>query len=146
MRLETPPSPSLSLRERMSTLKRMIVPGGSNRQPTTNNGSSMQQSQQLPPPVPTRPPIAMRPTTPLGGNPFDAIQKPPSITMEKIKQQQSATLDRMSMLQQRYRQSQLDLRAATGGGTAASIGLPRTEPKRRVSSASQVDIRDLVSG
>lgn len=134
-RLETPPSPSLSLRERMSTLKRMIVPG-SNRSTTTNGSGTP------PPPVPSRPPTGARPVTPLGGNPFDAIQKPPSITMEKIKQQQSATLDRMSMLQQRYRQSQLDLRAATAASPTG--GMPRTEPKRRVSSASQVDIRDLV--
>lgn len=108
------------------------------------------------PPLPARPPASSgghtRPITPLGGNPFDAIQKPPSITMEKIKQQQSATLDRMSMLQQRYRQSQLNLHAASMAGDSGSSGGGRSqlmaaaaEPKRRVSSASQVDLRMMVS-
>lgn len=72
--------------------------------------------------------------------------------MEKIKQQQSATLDRMSMLQQRYRQSQLNLHTASLAG--AEVGpqgcgraqlMAAAEPKRRVSSASQVDLRMLVS-
>ncbi|XP_036321321.1 E3 ubiquitin-protein ligase lubel [Rhagoletis pomonella] len=35
---------------------------------------------------------------------FDSIQRPPSVTLEKIKNKASATLDRMTLLQQRYRQ------------------------------------------
>ncbi|SPP85699.1 uncharacterized protein LOC117587520 isoform X2 [Drosophila guanche] len=35
---------------------------------------------------------------------FDAIQRPPSVQLEKIKSKASATLDRMAILQQRYRQ------------------------------------------
>ncbi|XP_037958350.1 E3 ubiquitin-protein ligase lubel isoform X5 [Teleopsis dalmanni] len=35
---------------------------------------------------------------------FDNIQRPPSVTLEKIKNKASATLDRMTLLQQRYRQ------------------------------------------
>ncbi|ALC38437.1 CG11321 [Drosophila busckii] len=35
---------------------------------------------------------------------FDAIQRPPSVQLEKIKSKASATLDRMAQLQQRYRQ------------------------------------------
>ncbi|XP_016963903.1 E3 ubiquitin-protein ligase lubel isoform X2 [Drosophila biarmipes] len=35
---------------------------------------------------------------------FDAIQRPPSVQLEKIKTKASATLDRMAILQQRYRQ------------------------------------------
>ncbi|XP_030381211.1 microtubule-associated protein futsch isoform X2 [Scaptodrosophila lebanonensis] len=35
---------------------------------------------------------------------FDNIQRPPSVQLEKIKSKASATLDRMAILQQRYRQ------------------------------------------
>ncbi|XP_017024060.1 E3 ubiquitin-protein ligase lubel isoform X1 [Drosophila kikkawai] len=35
---------------------------------------------------------------------FDSIQRPPSVQLEKIKSKASATLDRMAILQQRYRQ------------------------------------------
>ncbi|KAH8409926.1 hypothetical protein KR009_001255, partial [Drosophila setifemur] len=35
---------------------------------------------------------------------FDGIQRPPSVQLEKIKSKASATLDRMAILQQRYRQ------------------------------------------
>lgn len=37
-------------------------------------------------------------------NVFDAIKKPPSVAMEKIQSSTAATLDRMAVLQQRYRQ------------------------------------------
>ncbi|XP_015033479.3 E3 ubiquitin-protein ligase lubel isoform X3 [Drosophila willistoni] len=45
---------------------------------------------------------------------FDTIQRPPSVQLEKIKTKASATLDRMAILQQRYRQqkAQQDLRAS----------------------------------
>lgn len=78
----------------------------------------------------TRPPS--RPTTPSSHNPFDVIQRAPSITMEKIKNQTSATLDRMSILQQRYRQHQ----------ELQRNGVP--DPMRRLSSASQMDLDSLV--
>lgn len=39
-------------------------------------------------------------------SPFDSIKRPPSVTMEKIKATTAAALDRMSLLQQRYRQHQ----------------------------------------
>lgn len=39
---------------------------------------------------------------------FDSIQRPPSVTLEKIKSKASATLDRMALLQQRYRQHKED--------------------------------------
>jgi len=35
---------------------------------------------------------------------FDTIQRPPSVQLEKIKTKANATLDRMAILQQRYRQ------------------------------------------
>ncbi|XP_055908754.1 E3 ubiquitin-protein ligase lubel isoform X5 [Eupeodes corollae] len=48
--------------------------------------------------------VSSRSTTPNSKSVFDQIQKPPSITLEKIKTKASATLDRMALLQQRYRQ------------------------------------------
>ncbi|XP_033249192.1 titin isoform X6 [Drosophila miranda] len=39
---------------------------------------------------------------------FDAIQRPPSVQLEKIKSKASATLDRMAILQQRYRQQKAE--------------------------------------
>lgn len=82
-------------------------------------------------PLSNRPPS--RPTTPSGHNPFDVIQRAPSITMEKIKNQTSATLDRMSILQQRYRQHQ-EIRRNS-----------ELDPSRRLSSASQMDLDSAVS-
>ncbi|KAG4079394.1 hypothetical protein HA402_008086 [Bradysia odoriphaga] len=105
---QPPPSPSLSLRERMGSLKRMINPGGrplpdTPNAPLTKTGS--------------------RPTTP---NPFDSVPKPQSLTMERIKNQTSATLDRMAQLQERYRQHQEIMKS---GG----------ESSRRNSNSSQID-------
>ncbi|XP_059617781.1 E3 ubiquitin-protein ligase lubel-like [Phlebotomus argentipes] len=88
-RPQPPPSPALSLREKMSSLKRIIAP--SNRPlPSTPNSS--------------------RPQTPTSvtssGSAFDSIKKQPSVEMGKIQSHKSATLDRMTLLQQRYRQHQ----------------------------------------
>lgn len=77
----------------------------------------------------SRPPS--RPTTPNGQNPFDAVPKPHSLTMERIKNQTSATLDRMALLQQRYRQHQEIMKS---GG----------ESSRRNSNSSQIE-EQLVS-
>lgn len=84
----------------------------------------------MPPARPTTPGTlssSSRPTTPGSQNPFDAIQKPNSLAMERIKHQTSATLDRMSILQQRYRQHQEIMKAS---------GDPNN---RRISSSSQAD-------
>ncbi len=67
-----------------------------------------------------------RPATPNTQNPFDAVPKPNSVTMERIKSQTSATLDRMALLQERYRQHQEIMKS---GG----------ESSRRSSNASQID-------
>ncbi|XP_055382033.1 E3 ubiquitin-protein ligase lubel isoform X3 [Condylostylus longicornis] len=47
-----------------------------------------------------------RSSTPNSKSVFDSIQKPPSITLEKIKNKATATLSKMALLQQRYRQHQ----------------------------------------
>lgn len=126
-RPEPPPSPSLSLRERMGSLKRIISPG---QRPLPDTPTTTAKPAGLPV---SRPPS--RPTTPTSGNhnPFDAIQKPPSITMEKIKNHTSATLDRMSILQQRYRQHQEIMRSSG------------VDLSRRTSNTSQGDIDAMVS-
>lgn len=58
---------------------------------------------------------------------FDAIRKPPSVAMEKIKSQTSATLDRMTNLQNRYRQHQETMRSDS-------------DRSRRTSTASNFDV------
>lgn len=125
----------------MGSLKRMINPGTRPLPDTPNTKSGRIQSvhhccyfdrqkYKYRTGQPTsRPPS--RPTTPNGQNPFDAVPKPHSLTMEKIKNQTSATLDRMALLQERYRQHQEIMKS---GG----------ESSRRNSNSSQID-ENLVS-
>ncbi|XP_055711279.1 E3 ubiquitin-protein ligase lubel isoform X3 [Phlebotomus papatasi] len=97
-----PPSPALSLREKMSSLKRIIAP--SNR------------------PLPDTP-QSSRPQTPnsvSSGSVFDSIKKQPSVEMGKIQSHKSATLDRMALLQERYRQHQEAMRADSERGRRPS--------------------------
>ncbi|XP_065358390.1 E3 ubiquitin-protein ligase lubel isoform X5 [Calliphora vicina] len=54
------------------------------------------------PETPKTPSESSRSTTPKSV--FDNIQRPPSVALEKIKSKANATLDRMQLLQQRYRQ------------------------------------------
>ncbi|EAT37920.1 AAEL010147-PA, partial [Aedes aegypti] len=93
---QPPPSPALSLREKMNSLKRFIHP--SNR------------------PLPDPPENKIHSST----SSLDTVSKrsfaigtPKSMssTMEKIQNNTAATLDRMTMLQQRYRQHQETMRA-----------------------------------
>ncbi|XP_018783776.1 PREDICTED: uncharacterized protein LOC108965672 isoform X5 [Bactrocera latifrons] len=91
--LPIPPSPTPSLRstswqDRVSSLK---------------SGLNL-MNRPLPdtPKTPTSEHTSSRSVTPKSV--FDSIQRPPSVTLEKIKSKASATLDRMTLLQQRYRQ------------------------------------------
>lgn len=61
-------------------------------------------------------------------NVFDSIKKPPSVTMEKIQSTTAAALDRMAILQQRYRQH----KEAMSSDTASEIS-------RRPSSVSTLE-------
>ncbi|CAO1405758.1 unnamed protein product [Diamesa serratosioi] len=61
-------------------------------------------------------------------NVFDSIKKPPSVTMEKIQSTTAAALDRMAILQQRYRQH----KEAMNSDTASEIS-------RRPSSVSTLE-------
>lgn len=61
-------------------------------------------------------------------NIFDSIRKPPSVAMEKIKNSTAATLDRMAILQARYRQHK---EAMTSDNSS--------DKSRRTSTASTID-------
>ncbi|KAG5679700.1 hypothetical protein PVAND_009250 [Polypedilum vanderplanki] len=61
-------------------------------------------------------------------NVFDSIKKPPSVAMEKIKNSTAATLDRMAILQARYRQHK-----------EAMTSENSSDKSRRTSTASTVD-------
>ncbi|XP_061402063.1 E3 ubiquitin-protein ligase lubel [Musca vetustissima] len=88
-----PPSPTPSMKnaswhERVGSLKRGL--------------SILNRPLPETPKTPTTPSESSRCTTPKSV--FDNIQRPPSVVLEKIKNKANATLDRMQMLQQRYRQ------------------------------------------
>ncbi len=61
-------------------------------------------------------------------NVFDAIKKPPSLAMEKIKTSTAATLDRMAVLQARYRQHKEAMNSDNS-----------SDKSRRTSTASTID-------
>lgn len=67
-------------------------------------------------------------------NIFDAIKKPQSLAMEKIKNSTAATLDRMAVLQARYRQH----KEAMGSDNSS-------DKSRRTSTASTIDSMVSVS-
>lgn len=60
-------------------------------------------------------------------NVFDAIKKPPSVAMEKIQSSTAATLDRMAILQQRYRQHK------------EAMNSDSSDKSRRTSTTSTID-------
>lgn len=60
-------------------------------------------------------------------NIFDAIRKPPSVAMEKIQNSTAATLDRMTVLQQRYRQHK------------EAMNSDSSDKSRRTSTTSTID-------
>lgn len=112
------PSPSSSLADRMANFRRM-APNHTNR-PLPDTPANQEPFRQTASPRSTTP-NSMRSTA------FDSIQRPPSIALEKIKSKAHATLDRMALLQQRYRQHQENMRNGKVGDD--SVG-------RRLSNAS----------
>ncbi|XP_034666338.1 E3 ubiquitin-protein ligase lubel isoform X4 [Drosophila subobscura] len=58
---------------------------------------------------------------------FDAIQRPPSVQLEKIKSKASATLDRMAILQQRYRQQKAQQQGLDPGDPDQAAGAQRRQ-------------------
>uniref|UniRef100_A0A182Q3F7 Uncharacterized protein n=1 Tax=Anopheles farauti TaxID=69004 RepID=A0A182Q3F7_9DIPT len=102
-----PPSPALSLREKMNSLKRFIHP--SNRplpDPPENKIHSSNSSLDT---VSKRSP-SIGPST-----------RSVSSTMEKIQNNTAATLDRMTLLQQRYRQHQEAMKSDGDRSRRASL-------------------------
>ncbi|XP_055592324.1 E3 ubiquitin-protein ligase lubel isoform X3 [Uranotaenia lowii] len=111
---QPPPSPALSLREKMNSLKRFIHP--SNRplpDPPENKIHSSNSSLDT----------ISKQTASMG-------IKSVSSTMEKIKNNTAATLDRMNMLQQRYRQHQEAMKADS-------------DRSRRASLSSNIDMQNI---
>ncbi|XP_037912727.1 E3 ubiquitin-protein ligase lubel isoform X2 [Hermetia illucens] len=119
------PSPSSSLADRMANFRRM-APNHTNR-PLPDTPANQEPFRQTASPRSTTP-NSMRSTA------FDSIQRPPSIALEKIKSKAHATLDRMALLQQRYRQHQENMRNGKVGDD--SVG-------RRLSNASNFNESQL---
>uniref|UniRef100_A0AAG5DTU1 RBR-type E3 ubiquitin transferase n=1 Tax=Anopheles atroparvus TaxID=41427 RepID=A0AAG5DTU1_ANOAO len=109
-----PPSPALSLREKMNSLKRFIHP--SNRplpDPPENKIHSSNSSLDT---------VSKR-------SPSVGMSRAVSTTMEKIQNNTAATLDRMTLLQQRYRQHQETMKSGDG------------DRSRRASLTSNTDLQ-----
>ncbi|XP_043643766.1 LOW QUALITY PROTEIN: E3 ubiquitin-protein ligase lubel [Drosophila teissieri] len=70
--------------------------------PVANSAVNQMNNRPLPEPPRSEGGGSSRSGTPKSV--FDTIQRPPSVQLEKIKSKASATLDRMAILQQRYRQ------------------------------------------
>ncbi|XP_061512498.1 E3 ubiquitin-protein ligase lubel isoform X10 [Anopheles gambiae] len=101
-----PPSPALSLREKMNSLKRFIHP--SNRPLPDPPESKIHSSNSSLDTVSKRSPS-------IGPN------RSVSSTMEKIQNNTAATLDRMTLLQQRYRQHQEAMKSDGDRSRRASL-------------------------
>uniref|UniRef100_A0A182W7Q0 Uncharacterized protein n=1 Tax=Anopheles minimus TaxID=112268 RepID=A0A182W7Q0_9DIPT len=103
---QPPPSPALSLREKMNSLKRFIHP--SNRplpDPPENKIHSSNSSLDT---------VSKR-------SPSVGPSRSVSSTMEKIQNNTAATLDRMTLLQQRYRQHQEAMKSDGDRSRRASL-------------------------
>uniref|UniRef100_A0A182MU57 RanBP2-type domain-containing protein n=1 Tax=Anopheles culicifacies TaxID=139723 RepID=A0A182MU57_9DIPT len=103
---QPPPSPALSLREKMNSLKRFIHP--SNRplpDPPENKIHSSNSSLDT---------VSKR-------SPSIGPSRSVSSTMEKIQNNTAATLDRMTLLQQRYRQHQEAMKSDGDRSRRASL-------------------------
>ncbi|XP_055549058.1 E3 ubiquitin-protein ligase lubel isoform X10 [Wyeomyia smithii] len=101
-----PPSPSLSLREKMNSLKRFIHP--SNRPLPDPPGQKIHSSNSSLDTISKHSSV---------GAPIRSV----SSTMEKIQNNTAATLDRMTLLQQRYRQHQEAMKADSDRSRRASV-------------------------
>jgi hypothetical protein len=81
---------------------------------------------------------------------FDAIKKPPSVTMEKIQSATAATLDRMTLLQQRYRQHKEAMAMNSDSSErsrsrASAPSTPTPKPDNSVSVQWSVYVFDVVT-
>lgn len=111
-RPQPPPSPALSLRETVSSIKRLIVPGSKNSTKTPPEKENSQLSSFLAQSV-SRP----RPETPNS----DTSSKLPSLAMERIKIQTNNARDRMEIMQKRYHEYQESMKNDNGSRTALNF-------------------------
>ncbi|XP_073822713.1 linear Ubiquitin E3 ligase isoform X11 [Musca autumnalis] len=130
-----PPSPTPSMKnaswhERVGSLKRGL--------------SILNRPLPETPKTPTTPSESSRCTTPKSV--FDNIQRPPSVVLEKIKNKANATLDRMQMLQQRYRQQKEQMeRDRSGYGSEQQRQLALQHHKLAAQRANQLGQRGMSS-
>lgn len=108
-RPQAPPSPALSLRERVSSIRRLIVPGGKNSTKTPpekeNSQSSIFSAESA---------SQQRPQTPNS----DTSTKLPSLAMERIKIHTNNARDRMEIMQKRYHEYQESMKNDNGSHSA----------------------------
>lgn len=113
-RPQAPPSPALSLRERVSSIKRLI--GSKNSTKTAQEKESSQMPNF----------VAQSATPPRSETPnSDASSKLPSLAMERIKIQTNNARDRMEIMQKRYHEYQESLKNDNGSRTA--LNFPSSE-------------------
>lgn len=106
---QAPPSPALSLRERVSSIKRLIVPGGKNSTKTPQEKENSQLSNFL-----AQSASQQRPETPNS----DTSTKLPSLAMERIKIHTNNARDRMEIMQKRYHEYQESMKNDNGSRSA----------------------------
>lgn len=86
------------------------------------------------PDTPKTPSESSRSTTPKSV--FDNIQRPPSVALEKIKSKANATLDRMQLLQQRYRQQKEQMERERSGSVTDQVNSHKKESREHLLSLS----------
>lgn len=69
-------------------------------------------------------------STTSSGSVFDTIKRPPSVVMEKIKQQSMMALDRISSNQERYRQHQQSAGGNRGPEVNGAVPVSGTKDRR----------------
>lgn len=111
-RPQAPPSPALSLRERVSSIKRLIVPGNKT---CTKNPQEKENSQ--PSSLLVQSASQVRPETPNS----DTSTKLPSLAMERIKIQTNNARDRMEIMQKRYHEYQESMKNDNGSRNALNF-------------------------
>lgn len=121
-RPKAPPSPALSLRERVSSIKRLIVPSSKNNSESSQKHegrTSISFSNEIFVSkyvflfCVVQPPRSETPNS-------DSSAKLPSLAMERIKIQTNNARDRMEIMQKRYHEYQEQVKSAS------SVNINRT--------------------
>ncbi|XP_065358387.1 E3 ubiquitin-protein ligase lubel isoform X2 [Calliphora vicina] len=95
------------------------------------------------PETPKTPSESSRSTTPKSV--FDNIQRPPSVALEKIKSKANATLDRMQLLQQRYRQQKEQMERDRSGSVTDQRQMAMQHHQMASQRANQLGQRGMSS-